>query len=59
MTTFPFPSLIQLIGLSEPWFPPYRLVKRGFTVYKMHHMGFEILMAVKITGMNDNETSFY
>jgi hypothetical protein len=24
--------LILLTGLSDPWFPPYRSVKRGFTV---------------------------
>jgi hypothetical protein len=23
MTTFPFPSLIRLIGLSDPWFSPW------------------------------------
>jgi hypothetical protein len=32
MTTFPFRSLIRLIGLSDPWFPRYRSVKRCFTV---------------------------
>jgi hypothetical protein len=30
-TMFPLPSLIRLIGLSNPWFSPYKSVKRGFT----------------------------